>query len=86
MTEWQLPNPWSFILNAWAKALEATVSESGRQLHTPKVSAIEFPPSWRFRITGSSSGTAFHRQGVSFKHPWKSAKFGGLQSSIILFL
>ena len=38
------------IVYAWAKALEATVSESGRQLHTPKLPTIEFPPSWRSNI------------------------------------
>ena len=38
------PNSKLFLQDAWAKALEATVSESGRQFHTPKLSAIEFPP------------------------------------------
>ena len=34
----------SYSPDARAKALEATVSESGRQLHTSKLSAIESPP------------------------------------------
>ena len=38
-----------FLLVVWAKALEATVSESGRQLQIPKLSAIEFILSWRLR-------------------------------------
>ena len=38
------PQLFNFSLDAWAKALEATVSESGRQLHTSKLSAIESPP------------------------------------------
>jgi len=31
-------------MDARAKALEATVSESGRQLNAPKLSTIEFSP------------------------------------------
>ena len=41
----ETPTPKSFKstqINVRAKALEATVSESGRQLQTPKVS-VEFP-------------------------------------------
>ena len=43
MTEW-LPLNLNFSLDAWVKALEATVSESGRQLNTSKLSTIEFSP------------------------------------------
>ena len=38
------PKLLNFSIDAWAKALEATVSESGRQLYTSKLSAIESPP------------------------------------------
>ena len=48
----------------------------------PPVAHIEVicdwvPPSWRFRIANSCWGTAFHRQGVSFKHLRKTAEFWG---------
>ena len=38
------PQLLNFSLDAWVKALEATVSESGRQLNTSKLSTIEFSP------------------------------------------
>ena len=79
------PQLLNFSLDAWAKALEATVSESGRQLHTSKLSANEPPPSWRFRIANSCWGTAFHRQGVSFKHFRKTAEFWGLTTNYRTF-
>jgi hypothetical protein len=43
---------------------------------------LSFPPSWRFRIANSCWETAFHRQGVSFKHHQKIAEFVGITTVV----
>ena len=65
----ETPTPKSFKstqINVRAKALEATVSESGRQLQTPKVS-VEFPLLAVYDTDCHKADTTY-RQEVSFKH------------------